>query len=46
MSLSCVTPGDIVFFHDIGMEMRCVISKVTAYTPEMEKADKAAKKKD
>ncbi len=41
--LSCVGPGDTVFFHDIGMAMHCVISKVTAYTPEMEKADKAAK---
>ena len=43
MSLSCITPGDVVFFHDVGMETRCVISKVSAYTPEMEKADKAAK---
>lgn len=42
-TLSCVTPGDSVFFHDVGMSMRCVINKVTAYTPEMEKADKAAK---
>lgn len=41
--LSCVGPGDTVFFHDLGMEMRCVINKVSAYTPEMEKADKAAK---
>jgi hypothetical protein len=44
--LSCVSPGDTVFFHDTGMSMHCVIKKVTAYTPEMEKVDKAAKKKD
>ena len=43
--LSCVGAGDTVFFHDVGMDMRCVISKVSAYTPEMEKADKAAKEK-
>lgn len=41
--LSCVSPGDTVFFHDIGMSMRCVISKITPYTAAMEKADKAAK---
>ena len=45
MDLSCITPGDVIFFHDVGMETRCVISKVTAYTPEMEKADKATKEK-
>lgn len=43
VGLSCITPGDIVFFHDVGMETRCVISKVSAYTPQMEKADKAAR---
>lgn len=43
--LSCVTPGDSVFFHDIGMSMRCVISKISHYTPEMEKADKAKRAK-
>ena len=41
--LTCITPGDSVFFHDVGMETRCIISKVTPYTAEMEKADKAAK---
>jgi len=45
MYLSCITPGDVVFFHDVGMETRCVISKVSAYTPAMEKADKEAKEK-
>ena len=45
MSLSCITPGDVVFFHDVGMETRCVISKVSAYTPAMEKADKDAREK-
>ncbi|MBU6472691.1 MAG: hypothetical protein KGJ75_03705 [Alphaproteobacteria bacterium] len=43
--LSCITPGDVVFFHDIGTETRCVINKVSAYTPAMEKADKEAKEK-
>lgn len=43
--LSCVTPGDSVFFHDIGMETRCVINKIAPYTKEMEQADKAAKEK-
>ena len=41
--LSCVSPGDTVFFHDVGMSMRCVINKIAPYTAEMEKADKAAK---
>ncbi len=45
--LSCVSPGDDIFFHDTGMTMRCSIAKVAAYTPQMEKADKdAAAKKD
>ncbi len=40
--LSCVTPGDSVFTgSEIGPQ-RCAISRVEAYTPEMEKADKAA----
>ena len=43
--LTCITPGDSVFFHDIGMETRCIISKVTPYTAEMEKADMDAKAK-
>ena len=43
MSLSCITPGDYIFFHDIGWESRCVIQKVTPYTAAMEKADKAKK---
>lgn len=44
-SLSCVTPGDTVFFHDVGMSMRCSISKVSVYTPQMEKADREAAEK-
>lgn len=43
--ISCLTPGDTVFFHDTGMATRCSISKISAYTPEMEKADKAAREK-
>lgn len=43
--LSCVTPGDTVFFHDIGMSMHCVINKITPYTAAMEKADKEAREK-
>jgi hypothetical protein len=40
--LSCLTPGDSVFFHDVGMSMNCAIQSVSADTPEMEKADKEA----
>ena len=40
--LSCVSPGDTVFTgSEIGPQ-RCAITKVEAYTPDMEKADKAA----
>lgn len=46
ISLSCITPGDYIFFHDIGWESRCVIQKISAYTPAMEKADKAKKEKE
>jgi len=42
-SLSCLSSGDTVFFRDSAMgEQRCAITSVIAYTPEMEKADKAA----
>jgi hypothetical protein len=40
--LSCISPGDSVFTgSEIGPQ-RCSINRVEAYTPEMEKADKAA----
>lgn len=41
MSLSCITPGDTVFFHSMGMESRCSIRTVSPYMAEMEKASKA-----
>ena len=40
--LSCVSSGDSVFTgSEIGLQ-RCAIKTVEAYTPDMEKADKAA----
>jgi hypothetical protein len=42
-SLSCLTGGDNVFFTDSALgRQRCAVKSVSAYTPEMEKADKAA----
>ena len=41
--LSCMTPGDYVFTHVMAMHQRCPIKTIEVYTPEMEKADKAAK---
>jgi len=41
--LSCLTPGDYVFVHLMAMYQRCPIKTIEVYTPEMEKADKAAK---
>jgi hypothetical protein len=44
-TLSCLGPGDYVLARDRAMGPdRCPISKVTAYTPAMEKADKAREK--
>jgi hypothetical protein len=40
--LSCVSPGDSVFTGDVTGPQRCSIKTVEAYTPDMEKADKAA----
>ena len=40
--LSCLTPGDYVFSHVMAMSQRCPIKTIDVYTPEMEKADKAA----
>ncbi len=41
--LSCVSRGDdVISGSEIGPQ-RCPISKIEPYTPEMEKADKAAK---
>ena len=40
--LSCVSPGDTVIIGDPTGPQRCAIKTVEAYTPEMEKADKAA----
>jgi hypothetical protein len=41
--LSCLTPGDYVFSHVMSMSQRCPIKTIEVYTPEMDKADKAAK---
>ncbi len=42
-SLSCLSGGDTVFFNDAGLgKQRCSVKSVTAYTAEMEKADKDA----
>jgi hypothetical protein len=41
--LSCLTPGDEVITREFGTGVqRCVIRHIDEYTPDMEKADKAA----
>jgi hypothetical protein len=40
--LSCVSPGDSVITGSETGPQRCSIKTVEAYTPDMEKADKAA----
>jgi hypothetical protein len=40
--LSCVSPGDMVITGDPTGPQRCAIKTVEAYTPDMERADKAA----
>jgi len=42
-ALSCISRGDDVISGSPIGPQRCPISKIEAYTPEMEKADKAAK---
>jgi hypothetical protein len=43
MDLSCMSPGDDVLVNQFGAgPQRCPISSITAYTPAMEMADKAA----
>ncbi|HUJ03462.1 MAG TPA: DUF6491 family protein [Rhizomicrobium sp.] len=41
--LSCITPGDYVFTHVMALHQHCPVKTIEIYTPEMEKADKAAK---
>lgn len=41
--LTCIRPGDHIFFADGTMSNRCFVKNIALYTPEMEKADKAAK---
>jgi hypothetical protein len=42
-SLSCLSSGDSVFFHDSAIgQQKCAVKAVSDYTPEMEKADAAA----
>ena len=42
MDLSCISRGDEVISHDIGMVYHCPIASIQSYTPAMEKADNAA----
>ncbi len=41
--LSCLSRGDQVISHDMGMRQTCSITKIEDYTPAMQAADKAAK---
>jgi hypothetical protein len=42
--LSCLTRGDYVISHDPARPLNhCVIQKIEAYTPQMQKADAAAR---
>ena len=40
--LECLSKGDEVISHDIGMHYTCPIASIVPYTPAMDKADKAA----
>jgi hypothetical protein len=40
--LSCLSKGDNVLVHSPGFPQRCPIVNIVPYTPDMEKADKAA----
>jgi hypothetical protein len=40
--LSCLSRGDEVIVHDIGIGQTCPITSIVPYTPAMEQADKAA----
>ena len=40
--LECLSKGDEVISHDIGMHYTCPIASIIPYTPAMDKADKAA----
>lgn len=43
-SLSCMDPGDDILINQTGTgPQRCPIATITNYTPDMEKADAAAK---
>jgi hypothetical protein len=41
LEISCLSPGDEVISHEFGPQ-RCAITRIEAYTPEMERADRAA----
>ncbi len=41
--LTCIRSGDHIFFADGTISNRCYVKNIALYTPEMEKADKAAK---
>jgi hypothetical protein len=40
-AISCLSPGDEVITRDFGDVNRCAVTRIEAYTPEMEQADKA-----
>ena len=40
--LSCLTSGDEVEVRSLGAQSHCPITSIVPYTPDMEKADKAA----
>ncbi len=42
-NLSCVAKGDQVLFRDVATPGRCIVKDVQYQTPEMDKADAAAK---
>lgn len=43
--LTCIRPGDHIFFAGKTFANRCFVKDISVYTPAMEKADKAAKEK-
>jgi hypothetical protein len=43
LDISCLSPGDEVITREFGMgPEHCGVTRIEAYTPEMERADKAA----
>lgn len=44
--LTCIRPGDHIFFADGTISNRCFVKNIALYTSQMEKADRAAKAKN